>query len=115
MKRSLISIGSKIKSLRENSGFTQNNIAKYLKVDQSLISKFEVGERPISADMLEKLATLFGCNMSVFNEASDKFKPLSFALRASEIYEEDLETVCAINRIALNSAFMTKLLEREAH
>ena len=111
MKSSLNSIGSIIKSLREGSGFTQQNIAKYLNVDQSLISKFEAGERPISADMLEKLATLFGCSMSIFNETGGEVKPLSFALRASEISEEDLKTVCVINKIALNSNFMTELLK----
>lgn len=113
MKKPLDNIGAQIKVLRENSGFTQKNIANYLKVDQSLISKFEAGERPLSADMLERLVTLFGCNMSVFKEAPDKFKPLSLALRANEIGDEDLETVRAINKIALNSVFMTTLLKSE--
>jgi len=110
MKISLINIGSKIKILREKSGFTQKNIADYLNVDQSLISKFEAGERPISADMLEKLAALFGLDMTCFNEAAEDFSPLSFALRAGEITGEDLEAVSAINKIALNSAYMARLL-----
>lgn len=113
MKKSLDSIGAQIKVLRENSGFTQKNIANYLGVDQSLISKFEAGERPLSADMLERLVTLFGYSISVFNEAPEEYKPLSLALRASELGDEDLETVRAINKIALNSAFMTKLLKSE--
>jgi len=113
MKNSLNKIGSIIKDLRENSGFTQKNIANYLQVDQSLISKFEAGERPMSADKLEKLATLFGASMSIFNETEGKVNPLSFALRANEINEEDLETVCVINKIALNSDFMTELLKNE--
>ena len=33
-----------------------------------------------------------------------------FALRASEINENDLEAISAINRIALNLNFMTQLL-----
>ncbi|HVJ50258.1 helix-turn-helix transcriptional regulator [Desulfitobacterium sp.] len=114
MKKSFDNIGAQIKVLRENSGFTQKNIANYLGVDQSLISKFEAGERPISADMLERLVTLFGCSISVFKEATAEYKPLSLVLRASEIGDDDLETISAINKIALNSAFMTKLLESEA-
>jgi ribosome-binding protein aMBF1 (putative translation factor) len=51
---SSVHIGTALKSLRERSGFTQSNIAKHLKVDQSLISKFETGERALTADMLEK-------------------------------------------------------------
>lgn len=115
MRKSWVIVGSRIKFLRESSGFTQKNIADYLKVDQSLISKIEAGERPISADLLERVAILFGCSIAVFHEqtADIDLEPLSFALRASEISAEDLEIVSAINKIALNSIFMTKLLEGE--
>jgi transcriptional regulator with XRE-family HTH domain len=111
MDSPLISIGNRLKSLRESSGFTQGNIAKYLKVDQSLISKFETGERALTADMLEKLAVLFGVDMTAFNSGASNIKPLVFALRASEINEEDLDAISAVNRIALNCSFMTRLLE----
>lgn len=111
MNNTLTDVGITIRSLREKSGFTQDNIAHYLKVDQSLISKFESGERTLSVDLLERLATLFGVDMSVFSEGACDIEPLSLALRASEIHEEDLETVSAINRIALNGDFMTRLLK----
>ena len=111
MNKTKASVGATMKSLREGSGFTQDNIAHYLQVDQSLISKFESGERALSAGSLEKLATLFGIDLSVFSEGVCNMKPLSLALRASEIDEEDLETISAINRIALNSDFMTRLDE----
>ena len=114
MQRTLIEIGSKIKLLREQSGFTQASIAKYLNLDQSLISKFEAGERSINTDKLEKMLILLRCDMSIFNEI-DVNKPLSFALRANGISEDDYEIISAINKIALNSAFMTKLLEGEVH
>ena len=34
-------IGMKIKKLRENANLTQKQIAEFLSVDQSLVSKFE--------------------------------------------------------------------------
>lgn len=111
MSSSLVNIGATLKSLRARSGFTQSNIAKYLKVDQSLISKFETGERALTADMLEKLAVLFGVNLTAFDDAVEHVTPLTFALRASEINEEDLDAISAINRIALNCNFLTQLLE----
>ena len=112
MSSTLVNVGAKIKALRENSGFTQSNIAKYLKVDQSLISKVETGERALAIDMLEKLAILFGVNLTVFDDSFDgQIKPLTLALRASEVNEDDLDAISAINRIALNSNFMTQLLE----
>lgn len=111
MNSTIIKIGENIKILREQSGFTQSNIAKYLKVDQSLISKIEKGERLITSDMLDNLSTLFGITSASFNSNSIPAKQVSFALRASEINEDDLETIGAINRIVLNSNFMTQLLE----
>lgn len=110
MNDTTINIGENIKALREQSGFTQSNLAKYLKVDQSLISKIEKNERLITSDMLDKLAALFGITTESFNRASIPTKRISFALRASEINEDDLETISVINRIALNSNFMTQLL-----
>ena len=105
-----IRIGENIKALREQSGLTQSNLAKYLKVDQSLISKIEKNERPITSDMIDKLSALFGVPTNSFNGDTTPANRISFALRASEIKDNDLETISAINRIALNSNFMTKLL-----
>lgn len=110
MNNTISRIGENIKALREQSGFTQSNLAQYLKVDQSLISKIEKNERPITSDMLDKLSALFGVTIDSFNAESIPTNRISFALRASEINEEDLETISAINRIALNSNFMTRLL-----
>lgn len=104
-------IGDNIKTLREEMGFNQNNIASFLKVDQSLISKVEKGERNLSVDMLEKLACLFGVSVqAIENDKLDASK-LSFAFRAADLTVDDMEAICAINKIALNVESMTRLLE----
>lgn len=111
MDTQTLPIGEKIKQFREQSGFTQSNIANFLDVDQSLISKIEKNERTLTSSMLEKLATLFGVTVeSILNE-NEPAKGITFALRANEISTNDLETISAINRIALNLKFMSKLLE----
>ncbi|MCK9222344.1 MAG: hypothetical protein M0Q40_06940 [Limnochordia bacterium] len=61
--------------------------------------------------MLDKLAALYGVQVSAFEDAKQPAKPLNFALRASKISEENLEAISAINKIALNCNFMTQLLE----
>lgn len=104
-------IGNNIKILRDNMGFSQSTIARFLNVDQSLISKVEKGERSLSTDMLEKLACLFGISIDAIESNSIETSNLSFAFRASDLSAEDLETISAINRIALNSEYMAELLK----
>lgn len=104
-------IGNNIKILRDNMGFSQSTIARFLNVDQSLISKVEKGERSLSTDMLEKLACLFGISIDAIESNSIETSNLSFAFRASDLSAEDLEAISAINRIALNSEYMAELLK----
>ncbi|MCQ2815590.1 MAG: helix-turn-helix domain-containing protein [Bacilli bacterium] len=102
-------INLRIKELREKSGYTQQNIADFLNVDQSLISKIEKGERSFTADMLNSLSSLFGVSIkSLQNDSS--FTSTVCAFRASDLTAEDLKTISFINKIALNADFMTKLL-----
>lgn len=104
-------IGENLRLLRDGAGYNQQSIADFLGVDQSLISKIEKGERSISADMLDKLASLFGVKTSAIVDDVVVVKPLSCAFRCSELSPTDMETISAINKIALNSEFMNKLLE----
>ena len=94
-------IGENIKILRERMGLSQTNIAQFLNVGQSLISKVEKGERNISSDMLEKIACLFGVTVEDIENGKIEASNLSFAFRA----------ISAINRIALNTEFMGGLLK----
>ena len=55
-------IGFKIKQLREKSKLNQTQLAVFLDVDQSYVSKCEKGERQLSLDSLEKLCNLFDCH-----------------------------------------------------
>lgn len=111
MNNSVEMFGCKIKALRENSGLTQSNIANFLKVDLSFLSMVEKGERALTSDMIEKLEALFFIEFNTFQESDLNTNPLHFTLCTSEITEEDLEVIALVNRIALNSHYMTKLLK----
>jgi transcriptional regulator with XRE-family HTH domain len=102
-------IGTNIKKLRENTGLGQKHIAGYLGVDQSLISKFESGERVVSSDMLDKLAALFCCPVSVILSPDECKLSVGFAFRTTGIEDKDLEALAVINRIALNQMQMDKI------
>ncbi len=104
-------IGENIRLLRENAGFTQNSIARFLEVDQSLVSKVEKGERSLSSDLVEKLASLFGVDVAGLEGSPVTPSKLSFAFRGSDFSLSEMEAVAAVNRIALNSEAMRRMLE----
>ena len=106
-------IGKRFSELRNRSGFTQSQLAEYLDVDQSYISKCEKNERQFSTDVLEKAAELFGCSMEYFVNESCGFVQMPIALRAKSITTEDLNTIAAMNKIALNLRFMEGALGGE--
>ena len=106
-------IAKRFSELRNRSGFTQSIIAEYLDVDQSYISKCEKGERQFSVDVLDKAAELFGCTIEYFVNESTEFTQMPIALRAKSVTLDYLNTISAMNKIALNLRFMEGLLEEE--
>lgn len=103
-------IGNKIKELRTRAGFNQSIIAGYLKVDQSLISKIEKGEREASTDVLKKLAELFCCKVSTIINDEEVVSCLNLAFRTNTMSKDDLDSIAVINRIALNLENMQRIL-----
>jgi transcriptional regulator with XRE-family HTH domain len=101
--------GETFKALRESQKITQSQMAKYLNVDQSYISKFETNERQLSIDLLEKSSNLFGCSVRVFFEDGFKLSDMKTAFRKSNSNMIELEDLALINRIALNLEMMEKL------
>ena len=106
-------IGNNIRALRENAGFTQNSLAKFMNVDQSLVSKIEKGERSLSSDMLEKLSALFGVTVDQLESSNMVTTKLSYAFRGSNFSIEEMEAITAVNKIALNSEFMRVILKED--
>ncbi len=106
-----VSIGQRLKEYRESAGLRQGQIAAYLDIDQSMISKIESGERGMTTEQLHSLTGLFGCDEKEFLSGGSEIKPLKIALRAREISDDDLKVIATINHIAANSCEMAKLLE----
>ena len=106
-------INLRLKELRKNSKLTQDQLAKYLDVDQSLITKLENGTRTLSVSLIDKICSLFGCSEDYLLGKSDDYIPLNFAFRANAIQTEDLQSIAAINKIALNIRYMNEMIGDE--
>ncbi len=111
MEKNYNYIGTNIKLLREKSKITQKDLAQFLEVDESLISKIENNHCNITTDLLEKVATLFGLPSESFWQKQISATPITFSLKQNEITVENLEAISKVNKIALNLKFMNNLLE----
>ncbi len=103
----------KIKLLRKESKLTQEQMASYLNVDQSLVTKLENGTRNLNVDLMEKICNLFGCTEEYLLGESDEYIPLNFAFRSNNIQAEDLQSIAMINKIAMNLRFMDGMLKED--
>ena len=103
----------RLKELRKESKITQEQMANYLHVDQRLITKIENGSRSLTVSLIEKICGLFGCTEEYLLGESEEYIPLNFAFRSNGMEAEDLESIAAINKIAMNLRYMNKLTEDE--
>ena len=104
-------LGVRLKELRVKNLITQSQLAEYLGVDQSYISKLESGQRQLSMLSLEKLSHLFGLPVESLLEGEFCLELIPFAMRARHLEPEDLESIAVINRIALNLRDMQRMAE----
>jgi len=109
------SIGQKVKALREKACLNQGQIAQFLEVDQSTISKCEKGERQFQVDHLERLSSRFGLSLGELLNEEMPAAPLQIAFRAEVMQVEDLNAIADIQKIALNLDQMRTLLRESVH
>jgi len=108
-------LGTNIRTLRENMGLSQQQLAEYLGISRGEVSYFENESRKPNLVVLEKLANLFGIDMAdlLTPDAAAQALHSEFAFRASDMQAAQLEQIASFRRIVSNSMKMTNLLNRE--
>jgi transcriptional regulator with XRE-family HTH domain len=108
-------IGKNIKVFREAQSLNQEELAEFLGVKRPMISYYENGEREISMAQLDKLANLFGIDIStLMEENSENLKSdLAFAFRADGLSSSDLHEIAAFKKVVKNFLRM-KQIKNEA-
>lgn len=104
---------TRLKDLRKESKLTQEQLAQYLQVDQTLIAKLENGSRTMNTTLIEKLCNLYGCSEEYLMGESNEYIPLNFSFRSNAIQSEDLESIASINKIIMNIRLMNQMLGDE--
>lgn len=108
-------ISNNLKLLRENSGYTQKQIADFLGVNRSAYANYESGDRTAPLPVLESVANLFGIDLSLLFADDDASAQslLLCAFRAEDLCVEDMKQVAYFKEIAMSYLKMMKLLENE--
>ena len=100
-KNAILEMGNRFKAVRTMNGYTQEQIARFLDVDRTLITKFEKGERALGIADLERACGLFGCDLKTLRGLKE-YRPLTVAYRAKDLSLEDMESVRKVQKIILN-------------
>jgi len=104
-------IGANVKRARELNGFSQANVAGFLKVDQSIVASLENSECPLQSNMLERLANLYGYKVSDFERKKGiPEQRITMAWQPDKISVDDMEVISVIRRIGVNLFSMTELI-----
>ena len=88
-------IGKRIKELREENHYSQTQVADYLGIDQSNLSKIEKGEKKFKFSLLKKLCLLYDCSPEYILCRSDEYERTNMDFRTDG--EVDLNLVAKVN------------------
>ena len=88
-------IGKRIKELREENHYSQAQVAEYLGIDQSNLSKIERGESKFKLGLLNKLCLLYNCTPEYILCRSDEYNRNDIAFRSDG--KVDLKLVAKVN------------------
>jgi len=96
-------IGTNIRKFRDLQDLKQQQLADYIGVTRELISLIESGQRDISLENLNKLADLFGIELSDLIEEDSEVQDVNLALAfRTNDSNLDLESIASFKRIVLN-------------
>lgn len=97
-------IGSNIKRIREQLGYTQDHVADFLQLSRGFISLVENGERELSLVHLEKLSNLFNVGLIDLLEEKESFQHLNyaFAFRTESLSATDLNSIADFQSVIKN-------------
>ena len=101
--------------LRENSGYTQKQVAEFLGINRSAYANYETGERTIPLTVLEGVAKLFGVDMAVLfdTDIANIRSSLLCAFRADDLSADDMKQIADFKDVAMSYLKMIKLLEND--
>ncbi|MBN8703353.1 MAG: helix-turn-helix transcriptional regulator [Bacteroidetes bacterium] len=109
-------IGHILKAYREKNKFSQEAVASFLDIKRELLSYYENDSREPSVEILEKLADVYGAELSDFFETDINHinTNVAFAFRATEMKEKDLKELAQFRKVVKNYLKIIDLEKKNA-
>lgn len=97
-------LGARLKTARETSGLTQQDVSRMLDISRQKLIKVEQGAAPVDTVLLQKMADLYCYSIDFFFEEESELDnvQIKFAFRADEYLEEDRATIDWAQRVMNN-------------
>ncbi|HEY8363194.1 MAG TPA: helix-turn-helix transcriptional regulator [Tissierellaceae bacterium] len=105
-------IGRRIKAYREKLGYTQEDLARVLKVSRPVVTKIESGKKAINALELKKISDILGINVNDLLKPVKEESIVAF-FREGKDDEQFYEAVKEIENIFNAIIAQIELRERE--
>ena len=103
-------VGQRLKQLREEHSYSQTQVAEYLGIDQSNLSKIERGERNFKLSSLIKLCSLYNCSQDYILCRSDEYDKSNIAFRTDG--KVDLNVIAKANE-TMNYLKLLRKIEKK--
>lgn len=99
-------IGSKLKKLREENGYSQRQIAEYLEIDQSNLSKIENNKRNLNLVLLDKICYLYNCTPNYLLGKTNEYQKPKISFKSGK--DMDLNVISKINQLSYHLNVLRK-------
>lgn len=101
-------IGSMYAMIREQQGFSQEQVSDFLGITVEKLDAFENNKARIGVSDLEKSCDLFGCTLFMMM-GQEEMNLLPKVSGTYYLNAESMEALCSMNRIALNLRKMNSI------
>ena len=107
-------VARNFRKLREAAGYTQNDVANALGIKRSAYSNYELGEREIPYEIIEKASNFFGCDMGCLFEENENIDAtlLVSAFRTNGLTQTDAVEVMRFKDVVKSYLKMERIVSR---